>query len=610
MEQSVNYIVAVYGGKRRAYSNFAPIELFIDTHISFLDKKPKYISSITFVFNKSDNPKEGELINKCEEYIQLSGYGGCVIVRDNICGSYGAWNDALIESHSKSTHSFLIEDDYIPADINFIEYFLKKDKPNVSFVASYFHDSHASISNGLINNTRVLETLNNKGSLFRLIGDNEYGGGLYHTQYQYLRDIEGEITDITDIGYTVFYTPEKNINYTNDSLTKLIEPIIEYEMKSNYLVVFSAHVDSENKKNETIETLRHLKESNIDVCLSTHSNLYLDELSQYAKYVIYDANNEFLFLQDYIDNSEYLDKVSSFGESRMKTSHSFGKLSVRIPGSPHSKCALSLLKNGIMVSGFNNYKWTIYLEYDIKIPKLGFKHFFDHHINSLVESGKKCFYYYMSGYYGLKFLWGGTFVVETDSIFAHEKFMKNDWYSNKQNWIKEWQKGFFESIIEYTIKSSFNEDEIISETIDDNFKKFWDIDDFSKLGKFYHTDTFSNSRKYLTQNFKINLYPHIDNEGNRKLFLYFYNGGDKKVDLAKISVRSDDVLHIDEQNKIVHEEVWFLLPIEIDGLTDNDTVFLSWTGSIENESYGGTQSIRIGDLENVYNNIMNIEFGE
>lgn len=229
MEQTVNYIVAIYGGKRRYYNN-TPIDLFIDTHISFLKKLPKYINHVTFVFNKSDNPIETELISKCEEFIQTSTYDGCVIVRDNICGSYGAWNEALIKLHKKSTHSFLIEDDYIPVDNNFLEYFLKKDGDNISFVASYSNNNHAAISNGLINNMRISETLDNHGVLFILIEDNEYGGGLYHTQYQYLQNIKGNITDITDIGYTVFYTPEKNINYTDDKLTKLIEPIlVEYE---------------------------------------------------------------------------------------------------------------------------------------------------------------------------------------------------------------------------------------------------------------------------------------------------------------------------------------------------------------------------------------------
>ena len=93
---------------------------------------------------------------------------------------------------------------------------------------------------------------------------------------------------------------------------------------NDYLVIFSAHVDSEIKKTETIKTLKHLKELNIDVCLSTHSALYLDELSEYVKYVVYDKNNEFLTLQDYIDNSKYIDDVAKYGYPNGKTFHNFG----------------------------------------------------------------------------------------------------------------------------------------------------------------------------------------------------------------------------------------------------------------------------------------------
>ena len=376
---------------------------------------------------------------------------------------------------------------------------------------------------------------------------------------------------------------------------------------NNYLVVFSAHVDSEDKKNETIETLKHLKELNIDVCLSTHSPLYLDELSEYVKYVIYDNSNEFLTLQDYINNCKDLDDSFIFGGSGMKTTHDFGQVSIGIPGSPHGKCALSLLKNGITISESNNYKWTIYLEYDIKIPKLGFKHFFDYHIDTLATSNKKCFYY-KRGLDSLNFLWGGPFVFETSSFFGNEKFMKNDWYSSNQNWIKEWNRGFFESVIEYTINSSFTENEIIMEIIEDNFKKFWDVNYLPEVDKFSYTYALSNSHKYLTEEFKINLYPNIDNDGNIKLFLYFYNGGDKEVDLTEILVCSDAVLHVDEKNKIVNPGIWHLIPIGIKELTNNDTVVLKWTGSIGNESYIGTQSIKISDLENVHKKLMSITF--
>jgi len=241
-------------------------------------------------------------------------------------------------------------------------------------------------------------------------------------------------------------------------------------MNNNYLVIFSSHVDSENKKIEIIKTLEHLKESNIDVCLSTHSNLYLDELSQYVKFVIYDKNNEFLTLQDYVDNCKYIDKNDKYGYPNGQTFHDFGHVSISMPGSPHSKCALSLIRNGVMLSELNNYQWTIYLEYDVKIPEMGFKHFFEYHINELVVSGKKCFHY-ETKFDNFNFLWGGPFVFETSSVFNNKKFMKNDWYSSNGNWIKEWYIGFFESILEYVIYSTFNSNEIISEIIQNNYKK-------------------------------------------------------------------------------------------------------------------------------------------
>jgi hypothetical protein len=73
-------------------------------------------------------------------------------------------------------------------------------------------------------------------------------------------------------------------------------------------------------------------------------------------------------------------------------------------------------------------------------------------------------------------------------------------------------------------------------------------------------------------------------------------------------VYSDNTLHINEKNTIVNPYNWFITPIEINELMDIDTVILSWTGSIDNEEYTTTESIKISDLENVHKNIMNITF--
>jgi len=378
-------------------------------------------------------------------------------------------------------------------------------------------------------------------------------------------------------------------------------------MTNTYLVIFSAHVDSEIKKTETIKTLKHLKELNIDVCLSTHSGLYLDELSQYVKFVSYDNNNEFLTLQDYIGNSKYIDETEKYGYPNGKTFYDFGYVSMSIPGSPHSKCALSLIRNGVMISELNNYKWTIYLEYDVKIPELGFKHFFDYHIDKLVVSGKKCFYY-ETKFDNFNFLWGGPFVFETHSVFNNKKFMKNDWYSSNENWVKEWYIGFFESILEYIFYKTFNKTEIISEVIQENYKKFWNVNEISELGKFNYEDTFYSENKYLRKILEFHLYPNIDSNGDKKLFLYCNNRGYTKVNLNQILVYSDNVLHLNIKNEIINPRNYFFIPIDIKNLTDNDTVMLSWKGSIDNEDYAITESIKISDLEDVHKNIMNITF--
>jgi hypothetical protein len=120
---------------------------------------------------------------------------------------------------------------------------------------------------------------------------------------------------------------------------------------------------------------------------------------------------------------------------------------INIPASPHSKSALSLLRNGIITSNYNNYTWTIYLEYDLPIPEKGFKSFIEKHIQELKDHDKK-FFYYRNTTNGCNFLWGGFIIFDTESIFNSNKLLKTKWYKSKKEWIKTWYLGFFESIIE------------------------------------------------------------------------------------------------------------------------------------------------------------------
>jgi len=223
--KDTNYIIAFYGGLRRAYTN-TPLKLFVNQHINFLNLEPEGIENVTFVFNKSDNPEEEEII-KYFSKIKLK-IPHKIIYRNNEGFSYGAWEDALKKTAKDYKYSFLIEDDYIPKRLDFLNFFKQKITDNSIFISSYFNNNHASISNGLLIN----KFLNNNIS-FRINRiNNEYNTG-HENQTSFLNFYQEQnltIEDITDIGYTKFLdlaqVPSKNIiNYTNSNLPLLIEPI-------------------------------------------------------------------------------------------------------------------------------------------------------------------------------------------------------------------------------------------------------------------------------------------------------------------------------------------------------------------------------------------------
>lgn len=379
-------------------------------------------------------------------------------------------------------------------------------------------------------------------------------------------------------------------------------------MNKDYLVILCSHVDSPQKRDSIIETLTHLKEDGVDVCLSTHSTEYLNEISTHVKYVIYDNNNEYLTFQDYLNNAKYIESPSFYGSPNSIHYRPFGNTSMSMPGSPHSKSALSLLRNGIIQSHLNNYKWTIYLEYDVLTPKNGFKNFIETKIAQLELENKKCFHY-KSIFDSFNLLWGGFFLFETSPIFNFDKLINNKWYLNKDNWIKEWYLGFFESVVDFTFETVFGKDNIIKESIQEKCTEIWDVKDFTGIGKFQYEETFYKKNKYLRKSFQIHLYPEIKND-LKKIFLYYYNSGETKVSLDKILVFSSKNLHLNIDNIDVLPFHWSLssMVIDISKLSDDDYITLMWKGTTINETHSDIETIKVSDISYIHKNIININF--
>jgi hypothetical protein len=221
---SINYVVAFYTGKRRSYPNGVPALTYLKEHIDYLTTA-KNITGCTFIINKGNSVMDNQLVSEINDFKKVSKLPVKLIVRENIYGSYGAWEQAITETYKDYTHSFLIEDDYIPNIDDIITPFLNKmNSEDANYTASYFNNGHASISNGLLNNSIVENTINKHGRLFQLQKDKCYAG-FGSCQVTFLKLIEPKFNDITDRYNTIFLEVRRDLVYGNKNGITLIKPI-------------------------------------------------------------------------------------------------------------------------------------------------------------------------------------------------------------------------------------------------------------------------------------------------------------------------------------------------------------------------------------------------
>jgi len=380
-------------------------------------------------------------------------------------------------------------------------------------------------------------------------------------------------------------------------------------MENNYLVIFCSHVDSEQKKEVVIETLKELRDEFIDVCFSTHSLQYLDEISQHVKFTIYDSNNEYVLKNDYLSNTDLIgEDFFNFGISSYNKGESFGNVLDFNPGSPHSKSALILLKNGLVISKSNHYKWTIYLEYDIPSPEFGYKKFFEDRISLLKDSNKKC-YYYNNDWNDdqFRFLWGGFFIFDTNAVFGNKLMTETDWFSNRRSWIKTFKIGWFESVVEYILNSSFTTEEIINKPITEDCYKEWGISNYSELSRFKYEQTYYKNKNDSRKFFTVNLYP-AKKEDRYVIVLFSYNSHpDYQINVKNLMIKNSESDILLVENLSVSNRGWYFQIVELE---KNITGILELSCYIDNglETITYNEELNLDHIENIHNKLRRIEF--
>lgn len=250
--KNTNYQVVFYNGKRRAYSGSKGL-LYAEKHIEYINNHIPDIGLVSFIINKSDELVDNEVVDFINNSDIKFNYE--IILRDNIGFSYGAWEEIMRKNYVDYDYAFLIEDDYIPSRPDTLQYFYRKftENEHYIYVCSLWHNNHPSISNGMIrtelfrdpDNLKRLKVYKGNGYVGKLGNENGYvdkrGGGYnqthFMTEFVKKKNSKGQIldkryiiTDITDIGYTVFYkylgmSKGERIGFWDVNLPLLIEPI-------------------------------------------------------------------------------------------------------------------------------------------------------------------------------------------------------------------------------------------------------------------------------------------------------------------------------------------------------------------------------------------------
>jgi hypothetical protein len=208
--------------------------MFKDDPLYFFRKHLEFLKTVdnahqitaTFVFNDDVDLKvKYELESIVQDNVEI-------VFRKNAGFSYGIWNDTIIKNLNQYDYFFLIEDDYLPCQADFLDPFIKRIKNNVAFVcglvdraSSEIFPGHVlvddkpflfpSISNGLLSATACQKVYSKTGSVFKLNLNTDYWSA-YTNQIYFCKPF-------TDMGYNIVDTlDEYSSPYNNANAKDLV----------------------------------------------------------------------------------------------------------------------------------------------------------------------------------------------------------------------------------------------------------------------------------------------------------------------------------------------------------------------------------------------------
>lgn len=234
-----NYIISCYFGKRRSelYNNYTINDRFcvVKKHLEILNELNLQDLIVSLSINKeNDDVDDKSLISNIDISFYPNLKFNSILVRENKDYSYGAWNAYLIKSitHKEQYENvFIIEDDYVPVDKDFINIFkCKINHVNKFICQQVFNDNpqrHCAISNGLLDYDTAKDIYKKTGTVFCLHGATDYGNAeMNQVNFtKYLQDAGYDFSDVSDITHNLFLSINDIRHYGNFNEKTIIKPI-------------------------------------------------------------------------------------------------------------------------------------------------------------------------------------------------------------------------------------------------------------------------------------------------------------------------------------------------------------------------------------------------
>jgi len=334
----------------------------------------------------------------------------------------------------------------------------------------------------------------------------------------------------------------------------------------DYCVILSSYQNTPEKVDFVLQTLDYFDKMEVDVCFTTHAALGLDEISKKTKWSIYDSINEFMEPSDWVNNIDLINDWNSvWGKSTLWRTYSFFNIITNFGSdfSPHLRSCFSLFANAVRTIYDHGYKWFVYLEYDVAPPSGGYCRWIEEKLDLLKSTNSNTFYYKKEEETGG---WpvGFFFISKPDIFIEHPNFKDTSWKYSKRDWVRSFQRAFFETAIKGILDTSPIPVSLQIEYLSKEAIDLWGVEDYGSWP--VNMFNYNSVHKRKDGGFYCCLLPCVQN--GEELYVFWENTTTQEIQVEFVRIEDDEKHSILDTGQFTQQgQNWYINKISTDNIS-------------------------------------------